>query len=200
MKIILIGGHGTIGSAIYKELAPRHEIIRASANRGEVKVDLTSRDSIVEMYKEVGSFDALVCAAGGAHFGSFEEMTEEHFYKGIHSKMMGQINLVMVGKDLVNDEGSFTLTTGILADDPVPGSVGLSMVNGAVNSFGIAAAMEMKRGIRLNVVAPGLVEDSVDKYGPYFPGHIPISMEKMVSGYVKSVEGKINGKVIRLFG
>lgn len=200
MKIILVGATGTLGKAIHAELSQRHEIIRASANQGEVKVDLTDRSSIERMYKEVGAFDAMVCAAGGAYFGSFAEMTEEDFYTGIRSKMMGQINLVMVGKDLINAGGSFTLTTGILADDPVPGAVGLSMVNGAVNAFGVAAAIEMTRDVRINVVSPGLVEESVDKYGPYFPGHIPISMKKMVSGYVKSVEGKVTGQVIRLFG
>ena len=200
MKIILIGASGTIGKHIDVALYPRHEVIRASANKGEVKVDLTDLDSIEAMYKQVGTFDAVVCAAGGAYFGPFESMTEEHFYQGIRSKMMGQINLVMVGKEYINEGGSFTLTTGILSDEPVRNGLGLSVVNGAVNAFVMAAAVELKRGIRINVVCSGMVEDSVDTYGPYFPGHTPVPMNKVTDGYVKSVEGVITGKVIRIYG
>ena len=147
---------------------------------------------------KVGNFDALVSATGSGHFGPFDKMTEDDFYKGIKSKMMGQINLVMLGKDHISENGSFTLTSGILHNDPVPGSVGLSFVNGALNSFVIAAANELKKGVRLNVVSPGLVEDSIESLGAYFPGHIPVSMNRMVSGYVKSVEGNITGKIIEL--
>jgi NAD(P)-dependent dehydrogenase (short-subunit alcohol dehydrogenase family) len=198
MKIIIVGATGTLGSKISAELGKRHDIIRVGSKSGDFQADITSSDSIRSFYKEVGPFDALVSATGSGHFGPFDQMTEDDFYKGIKSKMMGQINLVMLGKDHINENGSFTLTSGILHNDPVAGSVGLSFVNGALNSFVIAAANELKRGIRLNVVSPGLVEDSVESLGAYFPGHIPVSMNRMVSGYVKSVEGNITGKVIEL--
>ena len=198
MKIIIVGGTGTLGSKIADEFGKRHDIIKAGSKSGDFQVDITSSDSIRSFYKQIGSFDALVSAAGGGHFGPFEEMKEEDFYKGIRSKMMGQINLVMIGKDYIADHGSFTLTSGILHNDPVPGGVGLSILNGALNSFAVAAATELKRGIRLNVISPGLVEDSEKDLGAFFPGHMPISMNRMVSGYVKSVESKLSGKVIEL--
>jgi len=198
MKIIIVGATGTLGSKIADELAKRHDIVRVGSKSGDMQVDITKRDAIAAFYKKVGAFDALVSASGSGYFGPFDQMTEDDFYKGIKSKMMGQINLVMLGKDHVNDGGSFTLTSGILHNDPVAGSVGLSFLNGALNSFVISAANELKRNIRLNVVSPGLVEDSEESLGAYFPGHIPISMKRMVSGYVKSVEGNITGKVIEL--
>ena len=199
MKIIIIGGTGTLGRPIVAELSQRHQVITVGNTSGEVQVDITSIDSIRSMYEKIDAFDALVSATGNAHFGPLLEMTEEDFYKGIKSKMMGQINLVMEGLKHINDGGSFTLTTGILAEDPIPMGAGLSMVNGAVNSFVMAAALEMPRGIRINAICPGLVEESVDKYGPYFPGHIPIPVSKAVYGYVKSVEGKINGQVVKIY-
>ena len=198
MKILIIGGTGTLGSKIAEELGKRHDIIKAGSKSGNLQVDITSIESIRSFYKKAGRFDALVSAAGTGHFGPFDQMTEEDFYKGIKSKMMGQINLVMIGKDHVADGGSFTLTSGILHNDPVSGGVGLSILNGALNSFAIAAAPELKRGIRLNVVSPGLVEDSEEELGSSFPGHVPISMKRMVSGYVKSVEGILSGKVIEI--
>jgi len=198
MKIIVVGATGTIGSKISAELSKRHQVIRAGSKSGDIKVDITSSASIRDMYKQIGKFDALVNAAGAGHFGPFDSMTEEDFYKGIRSKMMGQINLVMIGKDFVNDNGSFTLTSGILYKDPVRGGVGLSMVNGALHSFVIGASIELKRGVRLNVVSPGLVEDSANDLGEAFPGHTPVTMDRVVSGYVKSVEGFATGQIIEV--
>ena len=117
---------------------------------------------------------------------------------GIRKKMMGQINLVMIGKEFIHDNGSFTLTSGILAEDPIPKGTGFSMVNGALHGFVTGAAIELSRGIRINVVSPGVVEDAEELF-PFFPGHNPVSMERVVSGYVKSVEGKINGEIIRIY-
>ena len=199
MKIIVVGGTGTLGRKISEELGKRHDVLRAGSKSGDIQVDITSAESIRAMYARAGAFDALVSVAGSGYFGPFDDMTEEDFYTGIRSKMMGQINLVMTGKRFISDNGSFTLTSGILHNDPVAGGTGLSVVNGAVNSFVIAAATELKRGIRLNVVSPGLVEDSAKELGSYFPGHIPVSMKRMVSGYVKSVEGRHTGKVIEIY-
>jgi NAD(P)-dependent dehydrogenase (short-subunit alcohol dehydrogenase family) len=199
MKIIVVGGTGTLGRPVVNELSQRHEVITVGNSRGDFQVDITDYASIQEMYQKIGAFDALVSTTGNAHFGPLLEMSEEDFYKGIKSKMMGQINLVREGLEHINDMGSFSLTTGILADDPIPMGAGLSMVNGAVNAFVMAAALEMPRGIRINAISPGLVEESVDKYGPYFPGHIPIPVSKAVYGYLKSVEGKINGQVVKIF-
>jgi len=74
-----------------------------------------------------------------------------------------------------------------------------AMVNGAIHSFMKAAALELQRGTRINVVSSGLVEDAVEKYEPYFPGHNPIPMKKVINGYVKSVLGKGTGEIIRMY-
>ena len=134
-----------------------------------------------------------------AKFGSLADLTEEDFYVGIRGKMMGQVNLVRIGQKYINDNGSFTLTTGILADDPIEGSAAVSLVNGGVNSFVLAAAQELKRGIRINAVCPTVVEDSAEMYADYFPGFDPASMDRVVNGYVRSVEGLITGRIIKIY-
>jgi NAD(P)-dependent dehydrogenase (short-subunit alcohol dehydrogenase family) len=164
-----------------------------------VKVDISSRESIERMFKEVGKFDGLISVAGSGYMGPFQTTTEENFYQGIRSKMMGQINLVMVGKDYISENGSFTLTSGILSHDPIPNGTVLTVINNAVNGFVIGAAPELKRGIRLNVVSPGLVEDSVESLGKYFPGHAGVEMKKVVNAYQKSLEGIVNGQIIEVF-
>lgn len=199
MKILLIGASGTIGKRIHDRFAKKHEVIKASRTGGDVSVDITDAASIQKMYEAIGNIDAVICAAGPAKFGPFSEATEEDFYVGIRGKMMGQANLVRIGQKYLNDGGSFTLTTGILADEPVFGSVSLSLVNGGVNSFVKAAAQELPRGLRVNVVCPTVVEDSAEAYADFFPGFDPVSMERVVNGYVRSVEGRMSGEIIRIY-
>lgn len=199
MKVLLIGAGGTIGRRIYDAFAKKHEVVRASRGGADVSVDITDAGSIETMYKSVKNLDAVVCAAGPAKFGAFADLTEDDFYIGIRGKMMGQVNLVRIGQKYLNDAGSFTLTTGILSDEPVPGSTALSLVNGAVNSFAAAAAQELPRGLRINVVCPTVVEDSADAYAEVFPGFDPAPMRRVVNGYVRSIETKITGRIIRVY-
>jgi NAD(P)-dependent dehydrogenase (short-subunit alcohol dehydrogenase family) len=198
MKIIIIGATGTIGKVVTEELSKRHEIIKASRNKGDIQVDIQSPKSIETMYKHVGKFDAVVSTTGEGYFGTLKTATDKDFRKGVDSKLMGQVNLVLIGQHHINAKGSFTLTSGILSEDPVLLGSNLSMVNGGINSFVIAAAIELENNVRVNAVSPGVVEDSPG-YFPYFPGHIPVMMDNVVAAYVRSVEGAITGKIIKVF-
>ena len=199
MKILIVGGNGTIGKKVSAHFAKQHTVIVAGRSSGDVTVDMADRQSIQAMFESVGKVDASVTIAGEAKWAAFDEMTEEDFYIGLKSKLMGQVNMVHIGSAYLNDGGSFTLTTGILADHPVEFTASPAMVNGAIHSFVKAVCMELKRGLRINVVASGLVEDAVDTYEAYFPGHNPIPMWKVVNGYVKSVLGKGTGEIIRMY-
>ena len=199
MKILIIGGKGTIGKKVSSYFSKDHDVLIGGRNSGDVQVDIADSESIKAMFESNANIDAVVCIAGEAKWAAFDTMTEEDFYIGLRSKLMGQVNLVRIGQDYLNAGGSFTLTTGILADDPVMLTTSPAMVNGGIHSFVKAAAMEMKNGHRINVVSSGLVEDALDKYEAYFPGHNPIPMHKVVNGYVKSVQGKGNGEVIRMY-
>ncbi|NJB69969.1 NAD(P)-dependent dehydrogenase (short-subunit alcohol dehydrogenase family) [Saonia flava] len=199
MKIVIVGGNGTIGKKVSSYLSKKHKVIIAGRKKGDAQVDITNSDSITSMFQSIGQVDAIISIAGEAKWAPFNELSEEDFYIGLQSKLMGQVNLVRIGKEFLNSSGSITLTTGILADDPVKMTTSAAMVNGAIHSFVKAVKLEMNNGIRVNVVSPGLVEDAVKKYHDYFPGHIAIPMDKVVNGYVRSLEGTDNGEVIRIY-
>jgi len=151
------------------------------------------------MFEKTGKVDAIVCAAGEAKWAPLDELSEEDYYIGLKSKLMGQVNLVRIGRKHLNENGSITLSTGILADDPVTKTTSAAMVNGAIHSFVPAVILELRSDIRVNVVSLGVVEDAYEKYKDYFPGHNPIPTKKVVNAYVRSVEGKINGEIIRVY-
>ena len=199
MKILIIGGKGTIGKKVSNHFLKKHEVLIAGRNSGDIVVDIVDSQSIEAMFESIGKVDAVVCIAGDAKWAAFDSMTEEDFYIGLKSKLMGQVNLVRIGQKYLNAGGSFTLSTGILADHPVELTSSPAMANGGIHSFVKAVSLELQKGIRINVVSSGLVEDAVDKYEAYFPGHNPIPMTKVINGYVKSVEGKGTGEIIRMY-
>jgi NAD(P)-dependent dehydrogenase (short-subunit alcohol dehydrogenase family) len=196
MRILVVGATGTVGKAAAAELGRRHEIIRAGRSSGDVTVNLMDEASIRAMFKTAGKLDAVVATAGHTHFGPLAKMTAADFRKGLDDKLMGQINLTLIGQHLLNDGGSITLTSGVLDRDPIRQGANAAAVNGALGAFVRSAAIELPRGLRINVVSPGLLEESVKKYDGFFPGHEPVSSARVGLAYAKSVEGAITGQVI----
>lgn len=197
MKIIIVGASGTIGKHVVKALEKDHEILTAGSKSGDLKVDISNPESIKKMYEQAGAFDALVCVAGDGHFGPLGKMTDADFRISVNSKLMGQVNLVLIGQHYINSKGSFTLTSGSLAEDPVVWGASLSAVNAAVDGFVKGASIELEKGIRINSVGPGVVEESPG-YFPFFPGHIPVTMHRVAQAYVKSVLGARNGVAFKV--
>lgn len=195
MKIIVVGGTGTIGRAVVKELSQRHNIITAGYTQGDVQVDIQDIKSIENMYHTVGKFDALVSTVGKVHFGELTEMTAEQFEIGLRNKLMGQVNLVLLGLHHINHHGSFTLTSGILSRDPIKFGASAAMVNGAVDAFVKGAAIEMPHGVRINSISPTVLSESMSSYGDYFRGFEPVPATRVAHAYSKSVEGAQTGQV-----
>lgn len=199
MKILIIGGNGTIGRKVASHFAANHEVLVAGRTSGDVTVDIADTSSIEAMFAKTDKQDAIISIAGEARWAEFNALSEDDYYIGLKSKLMGQVNLVRIGQHYLNPKGSITLSTGILADDPVVKTASAAMVNGGIHSFVQAVALEIENGIRVNAVSLGMVEDAYEKYKDYFPGHNPIPMQKAVNAYIRSVMGKGNGEVIRVY-
>lgn len=198
MRIIVIGGKGKIGSEVVKMLKNRHDVLTAARHGCDLKCDITSEDSIREMYENAGDFDALVATVGTVHFGDFSTMDAQKYRIGLNDKLMGQVNLVLVGRDYIREGGSFTLTSGVLSWDPIRQGSSASMVNSAIDGFVKAAAIEMPKKLRINSVSPTVIAEAMDTYAPFFRGFSPVPLEKAALGYVKSVEGLQTGQVYHI--
>ncbi|VEG89727.1 short chain dehydrogenase [Legionella spiritensis] len=198
MKIIVIGATGVIGQAVVKELGARHDLVQASRSGGDIEVDITERKSIEAMFKKTSRIDAVVLATGKVHFDDLTAMSEETYQTGLQNKLMGQVNVVLIGQQYLNEGGSFTLTSGILSRDPIRYGSSASMVNGAIDSFVVAAAIEMPNKLRINCVSPTVVTEAMDNYAPYFRGFEPVSAARVALAYSKSVEGLQTGQVYQV--
>ncbi|MEO6228916.1 MAG: short chain dehydrogenase [Ferruginibacter sp.] len=197
MKIIIVGASGTMGQYLTSVLEKEnHEIIRASRSSGDILVDTISTQSIEAMFTQIGTFDALISTAGTTFVGPWGKLTDQTFRTGIEGKMMGQINLVLIGQQYINPKGSFTLISGALTHEPQVNFANASASNGAVEGFVRGASIELQNGIRINAVSPTVIENS-PHYFPFFPGEIPTTMKQLEFGFKKSLFGTVTGQIIK---
>ena len=194
MRVIVIGGTGTIGSAVVKRLSERHEVVVVGHKKGAFQMDLASPDSITSLFKAVGTCDAVVSAAGIAKFASLDDLTYDDYIIGLKNKLMGQANLVRIGKPFVTNHGSFTLTSGVLSQNPMKGSCAISMVNAGLEGFVRAAAIDLPRGLRVNVVSPPWVTETLIARG--MDPSIGIPADQVAQAYLASVEGTMTGQTL----
>lgn len=194
MRILIIGATGTIGRAVVAALSADNEIVPVSRQSTAITVDLAEPASIREMYRSAGKLDAVICAAGQAKFAPLVQLTDADFQFCLDNKLMGQVNLVRLGFDHVADRGSFTLTTGILARSPMPGSAAISLVNAGVEGFVRAAALEAPRGIRVNAVSPPWVSETLQALKMDPTQGLPAAV--VARSYVRSVTGNATGSTL----
>ena len=180
LRILLIGATGTLGTAAGATLRERgHDVVTVGRTAGDLRVD------------------AIVSTAGSVPYKTITDMTPEDYLSAYRGKVASQVELVRQGTTRIAARGSFTLITGVLGREPVVTASAAALANGAVESFVVAAALEIAPQ-RVNAVSPTVFTESLPHYGDFFPGIPPVDLADVAQAYVRSVEGAETGRVFRL--
>ena len=164
-RVLVVGASGLLGRNIATVLGDTAEVVEASRSGSSEIVDITHPRSIEQLFGRIGEVDAVICVAGMVPFLPWQETTGQDWGIGVSSKLMGQVDLVRIGAPFVRDGGALILTTGVLAEHPIPGSSIVTTVNSAVDGFVRAAAIEVGRGVRVNAVSPGWITETMEAMG-----------------------------------
>ncbi|WP_052849933.1 short chain dehydrogenase [Streptomyces avicenniae] len=194
MRVVVIGASGTIGGAVADALGARHEVVRAS-RRGPVRVDVTDAASVEALFEGVGAVDAVVCCAESGALAPLEGSSDEEYWSGLGGKLVGQVNLVRRALPWLRDGGSVTLTGGLIPDGLAHATLG-HLVNAGLVAFVRAAEAEMPRGVRLNVVSPGWVRETLVALGMDPADGTPAADVARV--YAEAVEGAVRGRSLEV--
>jgi NAD(P)-dependent dehydrogenase (short-subunit alcohol dehydrogenase family) len=206
-RILLVGAKGVVGRCVHEALRDSHCVIAAGLEPPEgpdqLQLDLADSAALVRVLRGLGPLDAVISTAGRARFGPLAQampasIDESIYGLGLHDKLMGQVNLALAAREVLRPGGSITLTSGTTSTEPVLGGAGLSLVNGALESWVRAAATELPQGWRLNVVSPSLVEGTPAAACAAFPGFELVSARRVALAYLRCLMSGISGQVLRV--
>ncbi len=197
-QILLIGGTGLIGSVVGSLLAQNHNVIRAARSGGDVVLDAESPASVQDCFSRLGLLDAIVCTFGAGAVGRLEQLAADGYMASFRAKVLAQISIVQNGVPHLRDGGSFTLSSGFLSVEPIPGVSAIAMVNAAVDGFCRAAALDLPRGLRINAISPVFTVESLESSGmtdavAYSP---TMTVADTAKSYLAAVEGTFTGRII----
>ena len=194
MKIAIFGASGKIGKGVVDTLAS-HTLIKIGRTSGDLHLNYTDAGAVKNAFDQTDRLDAvIVCVGGDSQFKHVSELTDEDFRFGSERKLVAQFRIARLAAEVLNDNGSITLTSGFLTDYPNPYSLATGPFNSAINTFVIQYSTMLSRGLRINVVSPAPVvsADQVQKG--------VISPEQVATYYQRSVEGNETGIVYRAWG
>ena len=195
-KIVVVGATGRLGRVVVGGLND-YEVIRAGRSGPDLKIDALDFESVSDVFASVGTFDGLISCIGGTPFKTFEELTMEDFALGLSKKCFSQLNLAKAAIPYLTENGSITLTSGIIGDEPILAGSCAAAANGALNTCVSTLAAEYAGKVRINIVSPSIIENSVEDYGMLFDGFEPTSKKRIVEAYRRTISAPISGRVLR---
>ena len=195
-KIVVVGATGRLGRVVVGGLSD-YEVVRAGRSGPDLKIDALDFESVSDVFASVGTFDGLISCIGGTPFKTFEELTMEDFALGLSKKCFSQLNLAKAAIPYLTENGSITLTSGIIGDEPILTGSCAAAANGALNMCVSTLAAEYAGKLRINIVSPSIIENSVEDYGMLFDGFEPTSKKRIVEAYRRTISAPISGRVLR---
>jgi len=193
-RVLVIGSSGLLGSHLVKALQDKAEVVEASFSRAPHKVDIADPSSLRSLFDSVGAVDAIACTAGMARFKPWAQADDDDWSHGVANKLLGQVNVVRLGAPFVRDGGAITLTTGVLAQHPMPGGAIFTTTNAAVEGFVRAAALELGSRVRVNAVSPGWITETLTALGMDPAPGVPAAEAALA--YVRALESGPSGSVL----
>ncbi|GAA2339194.1 short chain dehydrogenase [Streptomyces caniferus] len=194
MKVLVIGATGTIGSAVVSALEASHQVVKASRT-GPVRADLEDPPSLDALFREVPELDAVVCCAASGPLVDLESAADDEIAAAVRGKLLGQVALAQRAVRHLRDGGSITLTGGTFPAPLAGGSLG-ALVNTGLEGFVRNAADELPRRLRINLISPGWIKETLERMGADGTDGTPVA--EVARAYVAAVEGAVHGETMRL--
>ncbi len=170
-KVVVVGGSSGIGLAtaemarkqgadviIASRNAARLDAVAERLNAIAIPTDVTSDESVADLFKSTGPVDHVVVTAAQLRTGPFKSVTMQDVRSTMEGKFWGAWRVAREAN--IRPGGSLTLVTGFLSIRPRPNSAIISAANGALESLARALALELAP-VRVNAVSPGIIDTPI---------------------------------------
>jgi NAD(P)-dependent dehydrogenase (short-subunit alcohol dehydrogenase family) len=170
-KVVVVGGSSGIGLAT-AELARREgadviiasrnvdrlDAVAARLNAIAIPADVTSDESIADLFRRCGPVDHVVVTAAQLRTGPFKTVSMDDVRATMESKFWGAWRVARSAD--IRPGGSLSLVSGYLSIRPRPNSAIVSAANGAIESLARSLALELAP-VRVNAVSPGIIDTPI---------------------------------------
>jgi NAD(P)-dependent dehydrogenase (short-subunit alcohol dehydrogenase family) len=189
---------------------------RALLIAGDISDPQHCRDVVETVVREFGQLDILVNnAAFQQHQDTLGDVTEEQWDHTFKTNIYGYFHMAQAALKHLKRGGVIINTGSITGLEGSPKLLDYSATKGAIHAFTKSLAQNlMKRGIRVNCVAPGPVwtplnpsdqpADKVAEFGSDVPMERPAQPEEIAPAYVffasEADSSYITGEVLTLLG
>ena len=170
-KVVVVGGSSGIGLST-AELAKSEgaNVVIASRNADRLKAaaeklgamaiatDVTSDDSVTQLFRQCGVVDHVVVTAAQLKTGPFKTVSMDDVRATMEGKFWGAWRVARAAE--IRPGGSLTLVSGFLSIRPRPAAAIVGAANGALESLTRSLALELAP-VRVNCVSPGIIDTPI---------------------------------------
>jgi NAD(P)-dependent dehydrogenase (short-subunit alcohol dehydrogenase family) len=202
-KVIVIGAGSGIGQGVAVAASEagasvvlagrRREPLEATAallkGPHEVRVlDASVEREVAAFFEAVGPFDHLVSTVSQGATGPLKDLGAAAIERAFAAKLWAPIFLAKHAAARIAPEGSITFFSGFRAWKPGPGTSITSLVNGGLEAFTKAMAVELAP-VRLNAISPGVVDS-----GAFWERLGTEARERLFADYARKAPARRVGK------
>lgn len=196
MKILVIGGTGMIGTAVVNLLKKEHEVISIGKISGDYQMDINNNSSIEKLFKDFKDIDGVISTTGDGVMGTFNTQPDEEIDLAINSKLKANINLIRTAINYINENGFIIVTTGAASHTPIPGASSITMATAGLEGYVRAIQVEERNNIRVNVVSPQAVIETLTELNMSFPNAVSVADTAMA--YKKVIDSNESGIIANI--
>ena len=193
-KVVIIGAGSGIGRSVAVAASDAGATVVLAGRRKEVlestgallrspwqsyTLDAAVEEEVAAFFQEIGRFHHLVSTASQGIAGPIGKLGADAIGRAFTAKLWAPIFLTKHGAPRIAPDGSFTFFSGIRAARPAAGTSITSLVNGGLEAFARAMAVELGP-VRVNVISPGIVDS-----GPFWDRLGPEGREKLFTDFAQ---------------
>ncbi|WP_300025240.1 SDR family NAD(P)-dependent oxidoreductase [uncultured Maribacter sp.] len=168
-NILLIGGSHGIGLSIVKELQETHKLFVASRtvedlqhkNITHIPFDVTT--DVLDISVLPKKLDGFVYCPGSINLKPFKMMSLDTIQTDMELNFFSMVRVVKEIISKMNDGASMVFFSTIAVGTGMPFHTSVSAAKGAIEGFAKSLAAEYAPKVRVNVVAPSLVDTPLAK-------------------------------------
>ena len=162
MKILLIGASSDIACDLYARYNNEYQFVRLSSNNDHSDIEnFNIQDP--STYIDDENFDGIVYFPGTIVLKPFKQLSLETFEDDYNINVLGLLKILKFYESRLSDNSSLVFISTVAASLGMPFHASISMCKSSIEALAKSLAAEWSPRVRINCIAPSLVETKLAK-------------------------------------